>query len=97
MVRSTYEEEDDDDDDDDDEEGNSDEDVAEVSNASNRVRMVGRSIDEEDSDIDEDFEYSLNRMSITPKNPTAFWLGGKLRDGVQMPSRIRPSTSPESL
>ncbi|XP_027074905.2 uncharacterized protein [Coffea arabica] len=100
MVRSTYEEEDDDDDDDDDEEGNSDEDVAEVSNASNRVRMVddvGRSIDEEDSDIDEDFEYSLNRMSITPKNPTAFWLGGKLRDSVQMPSRIRPSTSPESL
>lgn len=92
MVRSTYEEEEDDDEDD---EGTSDED-AEVGKDSNRMRMFeddARSIDEKDADLDDDFDYSLNKMSITPKNPPSYWL----RDSVEMPSRIRPSTSPESL
>ncbi|KAL3525146.1 hypothetical protein ACH5RR_013518 [Cinchona calisaya] len=95
MVRSTCEEEDDDD-----EEGTSDADVAEVSNGSNRMRMSNdfdRSIGEGDSELDDDFDYSLNKMSISPKNPPSFWLGGELRYSVKMPSRIRPSTSPESL
>ncbi|KAL3527319.1 hypothetical protein ACH5RR_011975 [Cinchona calisaya] len=87
MVRSTYEEEEDDDD-----EGTSDEDVHELRTGGSRMMSDGldRSDDEEDSDLD-DFDYSLNKMSITPKDPPSY------RFGVQMPSRIRPSTSPESL
>ncbi|XP_062095602.1 uncharacterized protein LOC133801411 [Humulus lupulus] len=46
----------------------------------------------EDFDIDE-FDNALNQMSITPKNR----FGDGFNDHPRMPSRIRPSTSPESL
>ncbi|XP_030480271.1 uncharacterized protein LOC115697418 [Cannabis sativa] len=46
----------------------------------------------EDFDIDE-FDNALNQMSITPKNRFA----GGFNEHLRMPSRIRPSTSPESL
>ncbi|KAH9760359.1 RNA polymerase I specific transcription initiation factor RRN3 protein [Citrus sinensis] len=50
-----------------DEEDNSDEDVDEDNGDHVMVDGVGRSPDEQDLDLDE-FEYSLNKMSITPKN-----------------------------
>lgn len=46
----------------------------------------------EDFDLDE-FDNALNQMSITPK----YRFGGDVNDPQRMPSRIRPSTSPESL
>ncbi|KAL7223677.1 hypothetical protein ACSBR1_025180 [Camellia fascicularis] len=93
MVRTTY--------DDDEEEGSSDEDVVEQfmggsgENIAAGDAMVG-SFEEHDLDLDE-FDYSLNKMSITPKNSLNYRFGGGLHGGMQMPSRIRPSTSPESL
>jgi RNA polymerase I-specific transcription initiation factor RRN3 len=44
------------------------------------------------------FGYSLNKMSITPKNLPIQLFGTDITGGyLQMPSRIRPSISPESL
>lgn len=51
---------------------------------------VARSYDQ-DIDLDE-FDYVMNKMSITPKNTSGFHFGGE-----RMPSKLRPSTSPESL
>ncbi|KAL5556349.1 hypothetical protein UlMin_038585 [Ulmus minor] len=49
-----------------------------------------------DLDLDE-FDSALNKMSITPKT-TLYQFGGALKEQPSyMPSRIRPSTSPESL
>ncbi|XP_024033748.1 RNA polymerase I-specific transcription initiation factor RRN3 isoform X2 [Citrus clementina] len=79
-----------------DEEDNSDEDVDEDNGDHVMVDGMGRSPDEQDLDLDE-FEYSLNKMSITPKNSFSCRLDGELRQPMKMPSRIRPSTSPESL
>ncbi|CAI9110434.1 OLC1v1010450C1 [Oldenlandia corymbosa var. corymbosa] len=87
MVRHPYDRQDDDDDED-----SSDEDAANVTVRGNRMMLDdddNRSFDDEDFDVDDDFDYSLNKMSITPK-PTICYR-------AQMPSRIRPSTSPESL
>lgn len=84
MVRSAYNE--------DEEGGTSDEDVA------NRNRMSdasGRSDDEGNSDGDE-FDYPLDKMSITPRD-SSMKFGGRMQRFTKMPSRIRPSTSPESL
>ncbi|KAI5683905.1 hypothetical protein M9H77_05133 [Catharanthus roseus] len=98
MVRSTYENDDDDED-----EGSSDEDVAEFSGRVNRMEIYDDDtyggIDDEASDHDLDkFDYSLDKMSITPKNLSTRLYGSDLRGAyLQMPSRIRPSTSPESL
>ncbi|POO02214.1 RNA polymerase I specific transcription initiation factor [Trema orientale] len=50
----------------------------------------------EDLDLDE-FDSALNKMSITPNYSLRYRCGGSLRDLVRMPSRLRPSTSPESL
>uniref|UniRef100_A0A5B6ZC63 Putative RNA polymerase I-specific transcription initiation factor rrn3 n=1 Tax=Davidia involucrata TaxID=16924 RepID=A0A5B6ZC63_DAVIN len=92
IVRTTY---------DDDEESSSDEDVAENCAAGgNRENIaddgMASSFEEHDLDLDE-FDYSLNKMSITPKNSLNYRFGGDFRGPMQMPSRIRPSTSPESL
>ncbi|GER32920.1 RNA polymerase I specific transcriptioninitiation factor RRN3 protein [Striga asiatica] len=96
MVRSSY-------DDDDDGEGMSyededeDEDVAvayEGDGMSIPDNGSRRSYDEENSDADE-FEYSLDKMSITPRDSSSKFGGGQQRF-MQMPSKIRPSMSPES-
>lgn len=96
MVRGTYEN--------DDEDGApSDEDVAEFSGRVNRMEIYDDeslgSVDDEASDHDlDEFDYSLNKMSITPKNPPTLPFESDLRGRyMQMPSKIRPSTSPESL
>ncbi|XP_041993955.1 RNA polymerase I-specific transcription initiation factor RRN3-like [Salvia splendens] len=83
MVRSTYYE-------DEEAEGTSDEDVAEGDNGMNIPD--GRSHGEGDSDGDS----SLDKMSITPRD-SSHKFGGRMRRFTQMPSKIRPSTSPESL
>lgn len=89
MVRPTYDEE---------EEGggSSDEDIAEVfpDRIENNLmddEAMARSYDDGEFDLDE-FDSALNKMSITPRNSLQY-----RRDFVQMPSRIRPSMSPESL
>ncbi|KAK0604176.1 hypothetical protein LWI29_012855 [Acer saccharum] len=91
MVRATY----------DDEENSSDEDedAAEDFVDGNGDEVMddgmGRSFDEHDLD---EFDYSaLNKMSITPKNSFICRFEGKLGQPTRMPSKIRPSTSPESL
>ncbi|XP_042486745.1 RNA polymerase I-specific transcription initiation factor RRN3 [Macadamia integrifolia] len=71
MVRTTY-------DDDDEASGEEDDD--------NDDDDAARSFDEHGIDLD-DFESSMNKMSITPK----------ARAPMRMPAKIRPSTSPESL
>ncbi|KAJ9546709.1 hypothetical protein OSB04_019252 [Centaurea solstitialis] len=83
MVRTTYDDDDDDEEDDDDE-GISDEDEAE--DYGGRGPM---------SYEDDGFDMNLNKMSITPRN--SFMFGNEQNRQMQMPSRIRPSTSPESL
>ncbi|KAJ0681446.1 putative RNA polymerase I specific transcription initiation factor RRN3 [Helianthus annuus] len=51
--------------------------------------------DDVEDDNDDEFDMNLSKMSITPKDSFMF---GNLQDRkMQMPSRIRPSTSPESL
>ncbi|CAK9139373.1 unnamed protein product [Ilex paraguariensis] len=93
-----------------DDELSSDEDVAEDRFYRNKMNVeggitgtsfdeddgIGRSFEEDDPDLDE-FDYSLNKMSITPKNSLNYTFEGQLQRRMQMPSRIRPSTSPESL
>ena len=73
----------------DDEEDSSDEEV-DVNTEIGRNDEIARS--HEDFDLDE-FDNALNKMSITPK----YRFGGVVNDPLRMPSRIRPSTSPESL
>ncbi|KAK4427650.1 putative protein C36E8.1 [Sesamum alatum] len=92
MVRSTYDE--------DDGEGTSDEDVEEAYASRDGMSIPddgsGRSRDDEgDSDADE-FDYSLDKMSITPRDSSNKF-GGRMQRFMQMPSKIRPSASPESL
>ncbi|KAG8643947.1 hypothetical protein MANES_11G091200v8 [Manihot esculenta] len=83
---------------DDEEEDSSDEDINEdfvpMNGESFMEEVVAKSADEQLLDIDE-FDYAMNKMSITPKNGLNFRFGGDVT--MQMPSRIRPSTSPESL
>uniref|UniRef100_A0A1J3GKL8 RNA polymerase I-specific transcription initiation factor RRN3 n=1 Tax=Noccaea caerulescens TaxID=107243 RepID=A0A1J3GKL8_NOCCA len=51
--------------------------------------------EESDEDNDGDLDYAMNKMSITPKHS---FKNNMERDRLmKMPSRIRPSTSPESL
>ncbi|KAL2534336.1 RNA polymerase I specific transcription initiation factor RRN3 protein [Abeliophyllum distichum] len=90
MVRSTYNE-------DDEEEGTSVEDIADASENGMNIVDDGsaRSFGEGFLDLDE-FDTSLNKMSITPRDSSSKF-GGGIRGFMQMPSRIRPSTSPESL
>ncbi|KAJ8764151.1 hypothetical protein K2173_005063 [Erythroxylum novogranatense] len=74
-----------------DEEDSSDEEIAEDGDGltDNGEKLMGRSYEMQDVDIDH-FDFAMSKMSITPKN--AFGV-----QRMQMPSRIRPSTSPESL
>ncbi|KAL6576065.1 hypothetical protein OROHE_000536 [Orobanche hederae] len=83
MVKSTYDE--------DDREGTSDEDVA--GNGTSIQDDDG--YDGENSDADE-FDCSFDKMSITPRDSSSKF-GGRKQRFMQMPSKIRPSTSPESL
>ncbi|KAF2322865.1 hypothetical protein GH714_031487 [Hevea brasiliensis] len=80
-----------------DDEDSSDEDINEdfvTMNDENFMEEgMARSPDEQHLDLDE-FDHAMNKMSITPKNGLNYRFGG---DKMQMPSRIRPSTSPESL
>ncbi|XP_031373298.1 RNA polymerase I-specific transcription initiation factor rrn3 isoform X2 [Punica granatum] len=87
MVQTSYE---------DDEEGSSEEDDEEEAfpERNSRDHEMATSFGErEDFDIDE-FDHALNKMSITPK--TYKW-GGDMQPLTRMPSKLRPSTSPESL
>ncbi|XP_030535855.1 RNA polymerase I-specific transcription initiation factor rrn3 isoform X2 [Rhodamnia argentea] len=95
MVKTTY---DDDEDRDEDEEGSGDEDGEESVDGvgEDRRDRMATSFNEQDIDIEE-FDYALNKMSITPKQSLMYKFGGGLEELVRMPSRIRPSTSPESL
>ncbi|KAL2458795.1 RNA polymerase I specific transcription initiation factor RRN3 protein [Forsythia ovata] len=90
MVRSTYDE-------DDEEEGTSDEDIADASENGMNIVDDGsaRNFGEGFLDLDE-FDTSLDKMSITPRDSSSKY-GGGIRGFMQMPSRIRPSTNPESL
>lgn len=76
--------------------GSSDEDVAEIFTDTLEENLIddeamATSYDDRDFNLDE-FDSALNKMSITPRNSIMY-----RRDAIQMPSRIRPSTSPESL
>ncbi|GMG99869.1 hypothetical protein Nepgr_001709 [Nepenthes gracilis] len=52
----------------------------------------------EEHDYPDEFNHALNKMSITPKDSLHWSVGRKkLHPPMQMPSKIRPSTSPESL
>ncbi|KAE8655669.1 G-type lectin S-receptor-like serine/threonine-protein kinase RLK1-like [Hibiscus syriacus] len=86
MVKPTY---DDADDDDDDDEGSSDDELVEDHQNENEDMMNGIDMDE--------FDCQLQKMSITPKNTSSHKFGGRYQEQARMPSRIRPSTSPESL
>lgn len=84
MVRSSY-----------DEEGTSDEDIADAYDCEDGMSIPDdrrcRGCDEEDSDADADeFSPCFEKMSITPRDSSH-------RFGGRMPSKIRPSMSPESL
>lgn len=81
MVRTSIEDE---------EEGSSGE---EDDEEQGHGRATSFGYQEDDFDIDE-FDHALNKMSITPKN---YKWGGDMQPLARMPSRLRPSTSPESL
>lgn len=90
MVRATYDNE---------EECSSDEGFDEVSmdgNVDNNEDLLSNCSEGNDLDLDE-FDNSLNKMSITPKDPLRFSFGGQFEAPTRMPSILRPSTSPESL
>lgn len=74
---------------DDDQEDSSDEEVDEAP-------LGGNGGSHEGFDLDE-FDNALNQMSITPKDSLKHRFGGVMKEPLRMPSRIRPSTSPESL
>ncbi|XP_022740016.1 RNA polymerase I-specific transcription initiation factor rrn3 isoform X2 [Durio zibethinus] len=94
MVKPTYEDAYDDENDD----GSSDDDsIQDFANENEDIMNdVGKSFDEQQLDLDE-FDCALKKMSITPKNSFGYKFGGRFQEPTRMPSRIRPSTSPESL
>ncbi|CAN6680637.1 unnamed protein product [Malus baccata var. baccata] len=80
-------------------EDSSDEDIGESIENENVDGMdyaILHSLEEQHYDLDE-FDSALNKMSITPKNSLHGTFGGAVNKPMRMPSRIRPSTSPESL
>ncbi|KAL5981596.1 hypothetical protein ACLOJK_015659 [Asimina triloba] len=89
MVKTTYDENKDDDDD---EEGDDDEYITEENARSFGGNSMAESLEGGDLDLD-DFESSMNKMSITPKNPLLYGMGDGLTSSTQMPARIRPSTT----
>ncbi|XVE63194.1 hypothetical protein DITRI_Ditri07aG0000100 [Diplodiscus trichospermus] len=95
MVKPTYEVAYDDDND----AGSSDDDsIQDFVNEDEDIMNdgVGKSFDEQEIDLDE-FDCALKKMSITPKNGFSYKFGGRFQEPTRMPSRIRPSTSPESF
>ncbi|KAF3440903.1 hypothetical protein FNV43_RR19189 [Rhamnella rubrinervis] len=83
---------------DDDEEDNSDDEIAEAFVETNGECIMNDEISKNFGDFDlDDFDSALNKMSITPKDSFNHRLGIALKQPMRMPSRIRPSTSPESL
>lgn len=89
MVRRTYEEE---------KEGSSDEDGDEAFAVDNEENVMDYEILQclEEQQFDE-VDNALNKMSITPKDSLHNRFGGAINKPMRMPSRIRPSTSPESI
>lgn len=49
-----------------------------------------------DSESDDELDYSLSRMSITPKPAFHYPMAGDLQRRSQMPAKIRPSVSPDT-
>ncbi|PQQ15972.1 RNA polymerase I-specific transcription initiation factor RRN3 isoform X1 [Prunus yedoensis var. nudiflora] len=89
MVQPTY----------DDDEDSSDEDVGEAFAGDDDGGMdygIMQSLEERHFDFAE-VGSALNKMSITPKDSLHSRFGGAINKPMRMPSRIRPSTSPESL
>ncbi|GLT39369.1 hypothetical protein SLA2020_135660 [Shorea laevis] len=81
------------------EEGSSDEDDEDDivdENEEVLVDEIAGSVDGQGLDLDE-FDYALNKMSITPKDTFSYKFEGQFQEHSRMPSKIRPSTSPESL
>ncbi|KAL6220829.1 hypothetical protein ACLB2K_008583 [Fragaria x ananassa] len=90
MVQRTY--------DDEDKEGSSDEDGDEAFAVDNEENVMDYEIlqcleEQQFGEVDN----ALNKMSITPKDSLHSRFGGAVNKPMRMPSRIRPSTSPESL
>ncbi|KAL9177219.1 hypothetical protein ABFS82_01G044900 [Erythranthe guttata] len=90
TVRKAYEE-------DEDEVTSDEEDADTISGRGNRRMSDGSEMSDDEENFDDDaFDCSLDKMSITPRDSSAKF-GGRMQRFVQMPSKIRPSTSPESL
>ena len=49
---------------------------------------------EVDSESDDEIEYSMSKMSITPRPAFHYPMAGNLHNGSQMPAKLRPSVSP---
>uniref|UniRef100_A0A3B6TJT1 RNA polymerase I-specific transcription initiation factor RRN3 n=1 Tax=Triticum aestivum TaxID=4565 RepID=A0A3B6TJT1_WHEAT len=86
MVKTTYSDDTDDDDD-------------ELEDLDAPEMNVGSLDDHVEIDInsdDDDLEYSMNKMSITPHHSFLHQMAMDSDGGLSMPARIRPSTSPPS-
>ncbi|EMS63005.1 hypothetical protein TRIUR3_02342 [Triticum urartu] len=86
MVKTTYSDDTDDDDD-------------ELEDLDAPEMNVGSLDDHVEIDInsdDDDLEYSMNKMSITPHHSFLHQMAMDSDGGLSMPARIRPSTSPQS-
>ncbi|VAI91463.1 unnamed protein product [Triticum turgidum subsp. durum] len=86
MVKTTYSDDTDDDDD-------------ELEDLDAPEMNVGSLDDHVEIDInsdDDDLEYTMNKMSITPHHSFLHQMAMDSDGGLSMPARIRPSTSPPS-
>ncbi|KAI4314673.1 hypothetical protein L6164_027561 [Bauhinia variegata] len=77
----------------DDEESSSDDEADDIFERKEEDDAMIESFDEKSLDLDS----VLKRMSITPKNSLKYGYERESQECRRMPSRIRPSTSPESL
>ncbi|XP_050375654.1 uncharacterized protein LOC126792884 [Argentina anserina] len=89
MVQRTYDE---------DKDGSSDEEGDEAFAVDNEENVMDYEVlqcleEQQFGEVDS----ALNKMSITPKDSLHSRFGGAINKPMRMPSRIRPSTSPESL
>ncbi|CAN0829868.1 RNA polymerase I-specific transcription initiation factor RRN3 [Linum grandiflorum] len=93
YVKTSYDEDTDFDEEDDEEGGSDDEEAVDDYEVMYTEDGMARSLGD---DLDmTDFGNSLSKMSITPRNSSLKQRFGA--EGLRMPSRIRPSMSPESL
>lgn len=90
-MRSTYEEEGTSDEDEDEENIDACADYNEIG-----IPIADRARSSNEDAFDLNKFVSLDKMSITPREATHKF-GGNVQRFMQMPSKIRPSTSPESL